>query len=142
MRPDRPDPTVGTALRLPAPAWQPVAPCVACPRRAARIARCSRRRKPRPGAWRQHEAAWLSRTTALANRPHDVAEQVFGELAAHLFADLQRIAEMDAAPDPHHPLLFGYLRNTVELTLEPGIGAVGHREHLRRSGAEHRFEDA
>src|SRR5262245_3296336 len=77
----------------------------------------------------------------LANRPHDVAEQVLGELAAHLFADFQRIAEMDAAPDAYHPLLFGHLRDAVELTLQPGIRTVGHREYLQRSGAEYRFED-
>src|SRR5262245_19484411 len=89
-------------------------------------------------------AARGSRTftaTASAHGPYDRAEQVLGELAAHLFADFQRIAEMDAAPDAYHPLLFGYLRNTVELTLQPGICTVGHCEHLRRSGAEHRFED-
>src|SRR5262249_302212 len=80
--------------------------------------------------------------TASANRPHDVAEQVLGELAAHLFADFQRIAEMDAAPDAYHPLLFGHLPNAVELTLQPGICTVGHREYLRRPGAEHRSEDA
>src|SRR6185503_14812709 len=79
--------------------------------------------------------------TALANRRHDVGEQVLGESSAHLFADFQRISEMDAAPDAYHPLLFGHLRHAFELTLQPGICTVGHREYLRRSGAEHRFKD-
>src|SRR5262245_2417648 len=90
-------------------------------------------------------AARGSRTftaTASSNGPYDRAEQVLGELAAHLFADFQRIAEMNAAPDAYHPLLFGHLRNAVELTLQPGICTVGHREYLRRPGAEHRSEDA
>src|SRR5262245_3543542 len=95
----------------------------------------------RPPAGR-HGNSGATRESALANRPHDVAEQVLGELAAHLFADFQRIAEMNAAPDAYHPLLFGHLPDAVELTLQPGIGTIGHREYRQRSSAEHRFEDA
>src|SRR5262245_19078131 len=98
--------------------------------------------KPRAMSTAEARGSRTCTATASANRRHDVGKQVLGEPSAHLFADFQRIAEMDAAPDPYHPLLFRHLRNAVELTLQPGICTVGHREYLRRSGAEHRFEDA
>src|SRR5262245_4098700 len=49
---------------------------------------------------------------------------------------------MDAAPDAYHPLLFGHLPDGVELTLQPGIGTIGHRDYRQRPGAEPRFKDA
>ena len=60
-----------------------------------------------------------------------IVDQVGGDLPAHVLADLQRIAEVDAAPDAHIRVLARHLRDALELPLHLGIGKIRHRERHR-----------
>src|SRR5438270_478698 len=84
------------------------------------------------------------RTTLLrsAHGRHTGGDQVRGELLAHLLADLQRVAEMDAAPDAHHPLLVAHLRDAGELPLQARVDHVRHGERRPSAGAEYGVEHA
>src|SRR5439155_19870448 len=59
-----------------------------------------------------------------------IGEQVVGELAAHRFAHLERIAEVDAAPDAHLLVLFRHLREAVEAALQARVRHVSHGKAL------------
>src|SRR5207248_11073439 len=62
--------------------------------------------------------------TSLANRRHIITDQIPGDIPTHLFADFQRVAEVDTAPDAYHSLLFGHLADARELTLQAGVGRI------------------
>src|SRR5436853_1691013 len=70
-----------------------------------------------------------------------IGEQVVGELAPHRFAHIERIAEVDAAPDAHLLVLFRHLHEAVEAELQARVRDVGHGKALR-PGAEIGVENA
>src|SRR5258708_12582314 len=49
-----------------------------------------------------------------------IRDELFGDLAAHRVADLQRIAEMDSAPHSHLPLFLGELPDPIEFSRYAG----------------------
>jgi hypothetical protein len=51
----------------------------------------------------------------LPRRLHVICHEMVGDLATHRISDLQRIAEMNAAPDAHLFVFLGHLRKAGEL---------------------------
>jgi hypothetical protein len=62
-----------------------------------------------------------------------VVDEVCGDLLAYVFADIQRISEVDAAPDAHIFVLRGHLREGV-VNLLPIDRLIEH-EGTRLPGA-------
>src|SRR4029079_5494260 len=50
----------------------------------------------------------------LPRRLHVICHQMVGDLATHRISSLQRVAEMNAAPDAHLFVLLGHLRKAIE----------------------------
>src|SRR5215216_4806503 len=77
-----------------------------------------------------------------AGRLHRVLHKVGGDFPAHRLADLQRVAEVDAAPDPHVGVLAGELADVLERPRQLRVRHIDRRKGDRWVRPEHRFEDA
>src|SRR5262245_48140853 len=71
-----------------------------------------------------------------------VLDQEVGDLASHAVAHLQRIAEMDAAPDAHFHGFGGDLLDLAVAALQLGIHQVSDDDGVGRLGPEHRLQNA
>jgi hypothetical protein len=69
-------------------------------------------------------------------------DEVRRNLLVHVIADLERIAEVDAASDAHLFVLLGKLRHGGERPRPLRVQAIGRRQGCGRLRAKHYFQDA
>src|SRR5436189_2306321 len=65
-----------------------------------------------------------------------VRDEVVAELASHRVAHVQRIPEVDAAPDAHLLMLFPHLREVVEMALQSRVSCVSYVKALGRGSVD------
>src|SRR5215471_7157393 len=75
-----------------------------------------------------------------AGRLQRASQQVHRDLLAHLLTDLERVPEMDPAPNAHHALLLCHLSDAGELASQAWVYRIGRCDG-GRPGPEHGFEN-
>src|SRR5262249_34863198 len=77
----------------------------------------------------------------LARGLHVICDKMIGDLTTHHFTHVERIAEMDAAPDAYLFMFVGHLLEASKVARQARIYDIGRREG-RRLGPEHCFENS